>query len=353
MEEDEIEVDSNYGVYLSDGKDVMVCSFDIKLNQLHSSGKLSVFTVVKIDDFKNHKKIEGRGYTLRIKNLTIIANGLEVCKIIGEPTLEKNMQGWLNIFIKKMNIRSENAILVSTYEQKCLNSSDNIAKLSTGVLKEIRSGDIVKHPILQVLTLVKVTNAEENIFNYSVELSDGEFTFNRFYTRSRYFNNLVATGLISEFSIIRLNNYEQLELKKSIKIMSVTVINKGSDVQSKIGNPIPIADGSPLHQGVTDSEIKNLLSLSDLTDSVLHTACVADMQHEVAVSKPILQLINTHRYGEECNLEISDGLFKFRTAMLNSELTEVINSGTFLPNSIIQVDEYEILFIQQSYIEYK
>lgn len=345
--------DTHYDMFLSDGENGILSTSSVQLNPIHSSGKLSVFTVVKIDDFNNGKKCDGSGYNFRILSLKIIANGLEVCKLIGNPaSLDPEMKVYLNYFTTKLEMRAMLKIEVDRFKKKCLNTSSNIGKLSTGCLEKICSGEIIIGPILQVITLVKVTNAEENTFNYSVQLSDGKFSFNRFYTRSLHFNNLVAAGLISEFSIIRLDQYEQTTCKSRIKIKNITVINKGSDVKSKIDNPTPVKDGASVRFAITDRMLNKLLSYNDLSKSELDTSCLSDMQHEIAVSKPILQLITPHRYGGQCNLEISDGLFKIYTEMLNKELTEKINSGAFMEHNIIQVDEYEVSIAKQVYDEF-
>lgn len=337
--------DTHYDVYLSDGVKGMLFTSSVQLNKLFSSGKLSAFTVVKINSLNNTKCL--------ILELSVIANGLEIRKMIGNPSpLASEMEIWLNFFTTKLDVAMDIQSRVNRFRKQCLNSSKNIGVLTTGCLEKIRSGEIIKKPLLQVLTLVKVTNAEENCFNYSVELSDGKFSFNRFYTRSTHFNNLVAAGLISEFSIIKLEKYEQSDFKSRIKIRNVTVVNKGSDVKSVIGDPKPVKDGSSQRYAITDKMLTRLLSYTDLSKSILDTACLSDMQHEVAVSKPILQLINHHKYAEQCNLEISDGLFKIYTEMLNSEITQQINSGGFLQGSTFRVDEYEVSIVKQEYDTY-
>lgn len=337
--------DTHYNVYLSDGEKGMLFTSSVQLNKLFSSGKLSVFTVVKISSFNNTNNL--------IQELSVIANGLETRKMIGNPSsLPSEMEIWLNFFTTKLDMAMMIQLRVNAFKKQCLNSSKNIGVLTTGCLEKIRSGEIIKKPLLQVLTLVKVTNAEENCFNYSVELSDGKFSFNRFYTRSTHFNNLVASGLISELSIIRLEKYEQSDFKSRIKIRNVTVVNKGSDVKTVIGDPKPVKDGSSTRYAITDKMLNRLLSYNDLSRSILDTACLSDMQHEVAVSKPILQLIDSHGYNGLCKLEISDGLFKIFTEMLNSEIHQKIITGELLPGSTFRVDEYEVSIVKQEYDTY-
>lgn len=337
--------DTHYDVYLSDGEKGMWFSSSVLFNKRFSSGKLSVFTVVKIKSLNTVDSF--------IKDLTIISNGLEIRKMIGNPSpLDSEMEIWLNFFTTKLDMAMMKQLRVNAFKKQCLNTSKKIGELSTGCLEKIRSGEIIKKPLLQVLTLVKVTNAEENCFNYSVELSDGKFSFNRFYTRSTHFNNLVAAGLITELSIIRLEKYEQSDFKSRIKIRNVTVINMGCDVESVIGDPKPVKDGSSKRYAITDRMLNQMLSYSDLSKSILDTSCLSDMQHEVAVSKPILQLITPHTYVGMCSLEISDGLFKIYTETVNSEINELIYSGEFTEACIFRVDEYEVSIVKQEYDTY-
>lgn len=337
--------DTHYNIYLSDGEKVKLFKSSEHLNKLHSSGNLSVFTVIKINSINDSNRL--------IKEITVIANGLEIRSMIGKPTpIDSKMEIWLNFFTAKLEMSSLIQLRVNSFKQQCLNSSKNIEELSIGCLEKIRSGEIIEKPILQVINLVKVTNAEENCFNYSCELSDGKFTFNRFYTRSQHFNNLVASGLIGEFAIIRLEKYEQSDFKSRIKISNVTVVNQAIDVKKIIGEPKPVKDGSSQRYAITDKMLNKLLAYSDLSSSILDTACLSDMQHEVAVTKPILQLIIPYRNQEQINLEISDGLFKIYTEILNPEITEQITSKQICQNSLFRVDEYEVSIVKQEFDSY-
>lgn len=340
-----------YDMYLSDGDLGMIFSNNHKFNRLHSTGKLSVFTIIEVDKYEFEFHDNGSSFQSDILSFKIIANGRDVKKIIGSPTnLTQEMRTWLNLF----TIRLEKETILKQEDSKlkltCLNSSTNISKLSTGCLQKICYGDKIEKPIVQILSLVKIINAEENLIYYSVDISDGKKSFHRVETQSFHFNNLVEAGFIDTFSIIRLDKYSLFENETRLKVTNVTVINK--DVTSQIGETL-----EPVKLLIFDYRLRDKL-LKDMKMAgkkmTLDAASLVDIQRGVSFLNPVVQIVNFNKYDRLLyNFEISDGVFRIFTEFMDEKLTEGLLTLKFTQNAIVKIDKYELSFVKDTYEQYK
>lgn len=351
------ESSSSYKIFASDGELGMFFHTSGQFGKLHSTGVLSVFTIIRIDQYSYDIESDDPNDTENpcfILHLTVLLNGREATRLLGVPTnIPCELNNWLKVFTIKLEKENRMKSKADTFKLNCLNPAKKKSKLTTGCLEKICSKEVVEKPIVQILSLVKIINAEENLIYYSLHLSDGKSCFNRVFTRSFHFNNLVEAGIITKFSIIRLDRYKLIESNTRIMIINLTVMNKGTDVKTKIGKTIPIK----LHviQDVVLDRLDAVMEEAHLEEGtkILSLACLLDIQREIPVDQPFIQILIANRYGLEYGLEISDALFKVSTEVMDDEICETIINSPHLINSIIRLDEYEVSFVRETFECYK
>lgn len=340
-----------YDLYVSDGDLGMILSNTQQFNKYNSTGQLSVFTVIVIEKY-DFQFDSSSSYSSDIFSFKILANGRDVQKIIGTPTnLPIEMRNWLSSFTTRLE---KEAILEkqAALQLNCLNSATNISKLTTGCLQKICYGTKIEKPIVQVLSLVKIINAEENLIYYSVDVSDGRNCFHRVETQSFHFNNLVEAGYITRFSIIRLDKYKLFECASRIKISNVTVVNK--NVESQIGDELVPVKLRILDYRLRDKLLKDMKMSCNKKETLLDAASLVDIQRGVSFSEPVLQIVKFHQYSPSlCFLELSDGAFKIHTEFLDKAFSERLKTLKYLNNSIIKIQKYELSFVRDTYEHYK
>lgn len=343
---------TKYKIFLSDGEMGIFFRTSVQLNKLHSTGQLSVLTVIRIDQYSDEiPDVDSDDNEPFIVHLTVLVNGRDMKKVFGAPVnVSSDLQDWLKWFTKKLEFEKKMKEKAEKFNLNCINSPKNISKLTQGSLEKICFREIVDKPIVQILSLVKIINAEENLIYYTVHLSDGKSCFNRVFTQSFHFNNLVEAGIISKFAIIRLDRYKLFEYNTRIRIYNLTVMNKGTDVKKKIGNTLPIK-----LPGISDimlDRMKDNISLDQKT-CPLSLASLSDIQREVPWTNPVLQIIILNRYGTQYGVQISDGVFKISTEVMNDDISRKILSAKQPSHAIIRLDEYEVAFVKESFEFYR
>lgn len=125
-----------------------------------------------------------------------------------------------------------------------------IANLSLGCMDQIMTGNDVDKPVLQILGTKKISGSTEGSERYRLLVSDGKY-FNSFAMLATQLNGLHGEGKLTENTIIRLDRYITSMVNKSDKgekrvliILDLTVLNPGSEVGKKIGNPTPFTGES-------------------------------------------------------------------------------------------------------------
>lgn len=118
-----------------------------------------------------------------------------------------------------------------------------LAELSTGCMEYIMTGNDYNAPVLQILGTKKISGGEGNE-RYRLLVSDGKY-LNSFAMLATQLNELYTQGNLVEFTIIRVDRFITSMVNKSEKgdkrvliILELTVLNHGSEVGKKIGNPV-------------------------------------------------------------------------------------------------------------------
>lgn len=121
--------------------------------------------------------------------------------------------------------------------------------LTKGALKSIMNNGIVKDPVMQVLGVRKITAAGANE-RYRLLISDG-LNVNSFAMLATQLNNMVTSGELSEFSILKIKRHVISNLtdrskgsKQVMILIDLVVMVPGDTVGVKIGDPKPIIDNS-------------------------------------------------------------------------------------------------------------
>lgn len=344
-----------YDIYASDGDLGFLFSGSKRNNHLHSTGQLCVFTIITLIDYnvKFGTGSSSSSYESECKFFNIIINGRNIKKIVGNPrNLPIEMRSWLNLYSIRLRKEAEMKIEAGKLPLACLNPSTEISKLTTGILHNICFGLKVERPVVQILALMKITNAEENYIYYSLDISDGQYTFQRVETQSFYFNNLVTAGIIKELAIISLDKFKLFDDNTRINITQFTVLNK--DVKEKIGNNLV-----PVKLPKNDYRLRdNLLQSSNFPthrrDMIINAACLADIQRGIAFSKPALQIIKFYNFGLlESYFDVSDGCFIIRTEYLSEILVKQIVKMKNITNALIKLDDYELSLVRETEELYK
>ena len=119
-----------------------------------------------------------------------------------------------------------------------MSSKLNMFNLTTGVLEKILSGELIKSPILQILswTLTEVDSKEPR---YRFLLSDGRYYYQNCILAMTCFDS-AQNMILDRFALIKLNRYaiNTLGDKKILLMLEVELISPSSDAGKKIGNPI-------------------------------------------------------------------------------------------------------------------
>lgn len=123
------------------------------------------------------------------------------------------------------------------------------------VFQEIMSGnEDVGKPIVQILGSKRVSgNVGDE--RYRLLISDGKY-LHSFAMLATQLNEMQKAGQLCDFTIMRIDqfmcsmvNRSNANKKRVLIILAVTVLNDGSDVQIKIGNPVPIVDSDTAGSG--------------------------------------------------------------------------------------------------------
>jgi len=117
--------------------------------------------------------------------------------------------------------------------------------LTNGALAKICQGEDVQDPLVQVLGHKAIQGSGQE--RYRLLLSDGQFT-NSFSMLATQLNSMIHEKKLEMFTIIRVKkqicNQVTGQTKKVVIILDLEVVTPGSQVKSKIGNPVQIgSDG--------------------------------------------------------------------------------------------------------------
>merc|ERR1719347_708125 len=120
-----------------------------------------------------------------------------------------------------------------------------MTQLSSGSLAKICQGLDVSDPVLQVLGHKPIQGSGQE--RYRLLLSDGQFS-NSFSMLATQLNPLIHDNSLAPFTIIKLKkhicNQVGQQTKKVVVILEVEILTPGSEVGSKLGNPVQIgSDG--------------------------------------------------------------------------------------------------------------
>ncbi|KAK7474490.1 hypothetical protein BaRGS_00034244 [Batillaria attramentaria] len=121
-----------------------------------------------------------------------------------------------------------------------------MAQLSGGAIQAMIQGESPDHPILQVINTRKITsNGSQD--RYRLMVSDGTVTYSQVMLALQL-NNLMEEDKIDQLCIIKVNKFMCNTIqgnKRIIIILDADVLQRGSEVQQRIGNPQPLrAEGA-------------------------------------------------------------------------------------------------------------
>lgn len=113
--------------------------------------------------------------------------------------------------------------------------------LTEGSVSRIVLGDLVEYPIIQLLGSRRITGAADE--RYRLLVSDGSH-LNSVVMLSTQLNDMLTSGELSNYSVVRVNNLVTniINLRGGRKIcvtiiLDLTVLAKGTEVGTEIGNP--------------------------------------------------------------------------------------------------------------------
>ncbi|XP_069767270.1 LOW QUALITY PROTEIN: replication protein A 70 kDa DNA-binding subunit [Narcine bancroftii] len=115
-------------------------------------------------------------------------------------------------------------------------------RLSEGAIASIVQGGTPSQPLLQVISIRKITNGPPR---YRVLMSDGVHTLSSFLLATQL-NYMGDEGLISINCICQINRFICNTMKdgrRAVVIVDLKVIRRADQVHGKIGNPVPINEG--------------------------------------------------------------------------------------------------------------
>lgn len=117
-----------------------------------------------------------------------------------------------------------------------------LSSLSTGCMEKILTGGDCEKPVLQILGTKKISGGDNE--RYRLLVSDGKH-LNSYAMLATQLNDLHKEGNLVEYTIIRVDRYITSMINKTDKvdkrvlvILELTVLNHGTEVRKKIGNPV-------------------------------------------------------------------------------------------------------------------
>ncbi|XP_062887058.1 replication protein A 70 kDa DNA-binding subunit [Mobula hypostoma] len=115
-------------------------------------------------------------------------------------------------------------------------------RLSEGAIASIVQGGTPSQPLLQVISIRKITNGPPR---YRVLMSDGIHTLSSFLLATQL-NYMGDEGLIAVNCVCQINRFICNTMKdgrRAVVIVELKVVRTADQVNGKIGNPVPISEG--------------------------------------------------------------------------------------------------------------
>ncbi|XP_019890691.1 uncharacterized protein LOC101895946 isoform X1 [Musca domestica] len=309
--------DKRICLLLSDGvyfdKDVKLTA---DLNNIYDVGKLSNFSVLRVDEYKIADK-----NMLIICKMTILTPGQETNGKIGEP----------------IDCNNALTLIASTNVEP-----DHTAALTSGALLSMMSGKNITRPVLQILDSKLICDGRDERIRLSV--SDGRF-FHTYTWLSSTLKNMYHEGILSDFCIVSLDEYLITSAgtitnrrriffiyRETLIILKMSLLVPGDQVKVKIGEPVV------LEPSVTTRVISTIPTLT--------TGALPRMKSGEYLDSPVLQLLTSKSYGsgpdKRIRLFLSDGAYFDKDAKLATDLINIYDVGKLSNFSILRVDEYKI-----------
>ncbi|XP_055513624.1 replication protein A 70 kDa DNA-binding subunit isoform X2 [Leucoraja erinacea] len=156
------------------------------------------------------------------------------------------------------------------------------ARLSEGAIASIVQGGTPSQPLLQVISIRRITNGPPR---YRVLMSDGIHTLSSFLLATQL-NYMGDEGLIAVNCVCQINRFICNTMKdgrRAVVIVDLKVVRTADQVNGKIGNPTPINEGQtqPLAAVANQSTTKSVQN-----DSTLGTASVHSIPAKVENQLP-------------------------------------------------------------------
>ena len=122
--------------------------------------------------------------------------------------------------------------------------------LTKGSLLKICQGGTIEKPVLQVVNCRRDSGASER---FRLNLSDGQYS-NAFAMLATELNYLVHSNELPDLSIIRVDDIvinsiqpnNNVQMKKVVVVLSLTVLMRGDQVKMTVGDPRPIGQDGKL-----------------------------------------------------------------------------------------------------------
>ncbi|XP_003245862.1 uncharacterized protein LOC100570100 [Acyrthosiphon pisum] len=257
--------------------------------------------------------------------------------------------------------------------------------LTKGALRCIKNNEKIEGPVIQVIYVGKMLR--KHYYNdydnttvkncYNLTVSDGENIINSV-ELGIHLNSMLDTGILTKFSLIKINNYlitniiePAKEPRQVIIFSNLAVIVPGSIIFKTIGNPRPISnniepiprtEASVLTIQVyeecrilhTKQEIWKSLIERGLYSRLLTVGALQSILDNVEVKYPVMQVINIRQLIDTASglnkyrLMISDGQHFSTFVMLATRLNNMITNGYLTKFSIIYIRSYVVGLLGQS-----
>ncbi|XP_060863238.1 uncharacterized protein LOC132939855 isoform X2 [Metopolophium dirhodum] len=248
---DSITVNNCYNLTVSDGENIVnSVEMDIHLNSMFSTGKLTKFSLIKINSYLLTYVIEPAKEPRQViifSNLVVIVPGSIIFKTIGNPqSISNNIEPILRTEapVPTVQVYEESRVFHTTQEiwKTLIERGEYSRLLTVGALQFIMDNVVeVKYPVMQVLGIRQLRDNVSGLNKFRLIISDGQH-FSTFVMLATQLNNMITNGNLTKFSIIYIRSHVISQLGQSItKVIILTdlvclVVRPGG----MIGDPKPI-----------------------------------------------------------------------------------------------------------------
>ncbi|XP_022161557.1 uncharacterized protein LOC111027478 [Myzus persicae] len=266
-----------YILTVSDGENRNSVWITFILNSMVSSGKLTKFSLIKINNYVTSNLIDPSTQPIQaiiLSDVVVIVPGSIIHKTIGNPQRFSNdvepIFG-MEASASTAQVNEDYSELDRTKElewRSLIERGLHSRLLTKGALQSILCNANVKCPIMQVLSILLLKNAITGFSIYRLIISDGQHHYS-LVSLDRRLNSLITCGHLKEYSIIYIKSYAVVNVTDSSHrnwqlIVLTDLVCLFVCPGEVIGNPQPA-------KGNSGQEVANsYLDITNGSDSIDH-----------------------------------------------------------------------------------